>query len=285
MSLIAAAFFVAFTLALAVIVLRYRRRGPGDLAQSQVTCSPKAGGPLVLLALVWGLASLVCGTKAELGQRVAHYGGYIIKAQLNEGVWRFTYPDDQTVEARLYLPKGEKIQLIFSTDAPHSVLVPQLGVQRSLMPGRLETAWITPSEVGVYALACAGLCAHGVEGAVEIKDKAEFDALVEDRFGAVPPSPEEIGAELYVSLTCSTCHSTDGKPGVGPSFKGLFGQEAHPLEGGATVKADEDYIIESIKTPNAKLAKGFKPDQMPQIFGELKPEEYEALIAFIKSAR
>lgn len=283
--LISAAFAAAFLLAMAMIVARYRRRGPGDLAKSQVTCSPKAAAPFALIAMAWGVAALVCGTKAQIQQTAAHYGGFQIKAELNEGVWRFTYPDDQTVEERLYLPKGERIQLVFSTDAPHSVLSPELRVQRSLLPGRLETTWFTPEAIGEFPLACTGLCVQGVRGFIDVKNKADFDALVEDRFGSVPPSPEEIGAELYASLTCSTCHSTDGKPGVGPTFKGLFGKEAHLLADGTTVKVDEDYIIESIKSPNAKLSKGFKPDQMPLIFGDLKPEEYEALIAFIKSAR
>lgn len=81
------------------------------------------------------------------------------------------------------------------------------------------------------------------------------------------------------------CPSVDGSPRVGPTWKGLFGKE-RALADGSTVKADEAYLRESIVDPNAKIAKGFPSDVMPQDFGQkLSEADIEAIIAYIKTLR
>ena len=68
---------------------------------------------------------------------------------------------------------------------------------------------------------------------------------------------------------------------MGPSFQGTFGTE-QALADGSKVKVDENYIRESILQPLAKVRAGYKP-VMPTYQGQLKNEEIDALIAFIKS--
>jgi cytochrome c oxidase subunit II len=48
------------------------------------------------------------------------------------------------------------------------------------------------------------------------------------------------------------------------------------------VKADDDYLRESILTPQAKVVKGFAP-VMPTFKGQLSEEQILQLIAYIKS--
>ena len=89
------------------------------------------------------------------------------------------------------------------------------------------------------------------------------------------------GQLLFDSLGCSACHSIDGSLGHGPTLAGLFGSE-RLLEGSdKPVKADRDYLMESIKAPSAKTAKGFPPNYMPPY--ALKDLEYESLLLFIQS--
>ena len=44
---------------------------------------------------------------------------------------------------------------------------------------------------------------------------------------------------------------------------------------------DSDYIEESIIDPAARIAKGFAPNVMPTTYGELPPEEIDALVQYL----
>ncbi len=92
------------------------------------------------------------------------------------------------------------------------------------------------------------------------------------------------GDTLAKTYGCATCHSTDGSPGYGPTWSGLFERENRPLADGTTVKADEAYIRESIVNPNAKIAEKFAPNFMPQ-YTMLKPLEIDSLVLYIKSLK
>lgn len=91
------------------------------------------------------------------------------------------------------------------------------------------------------------------------------------------------GDTLYKAFNCIGCHSTDGSLGHGPTWSGLYDSE-RALVDGTKVKADDAYLIESIKTPNAKIAQGFGPNFMPP-YAQLKDVEYQSLVMFIKSLR
>ena len=90
------------------------------------------------------------------------------------------------------------------------------------------------------------------------------------------------GRELYASSGCSGCHSLDGSSGVGPTFKGLAGTQV-TLAGGQTLTADDAYLAESIRTPDAKLAEGYSAGAMPDL--GLGDEDVAALVAFIGTQR
>jgi glucose/arabinose dehydrogenase/mono/diheme cytochrome c family protein len=119
-----------------------------------------------------------------------------------------------------------------------------------------------------------------------------FDDLVVDltpRSAAaaapVPVSVEE-GQRISELMGCVACHSTDGSTlgKVGPTWKGLFGAEV-PLVGGKKVNADEAYLRESIREPNAKIVRGFEKSDtsMPSYEGVVSDAQVDALILYIKS--
>ena len=60
---------------------------------------------------------------------------------------------------------------------------------------------------------------------------------------------------------------------------------AEALDGGGEVKMDENYIKESILNPNAKARPNFPRGQMPSFEGQLKDNELNGLIAYIKSLK
>ena len=92
----------------------------------------------------------------------------------------------------------------------------------------------------------------------------------------------DVNAGKMLATQCLACHSVDGNPGVGPTWKGLYGSEVE-LEDGSTVVADDAYLMESIKDPNAKVVKGFPAGAMPPYGSILTDQNIADLIAYIKS--
>ncbi|MEZ6044974.1 MAG: cytochrome c [Planctomycetaceae bacterium] len=94
----------------------------------------------------------------------------------------------------------------------------------------------------------------------------------------------DVGKMLYEKRGCVQCHSMtesqDGKKG--PPFKGNFGKEV-AIKGGTKVVVDENYLLESIKDPAAKVRDGYD-NIMPNFNAQFREErEYIAVVEFIKS--
>jgi mono/diheme cytochrome c family protein len=72
---------------------------------------------------------------------------------------------------------------------------------------------------------------------------------------------------------CASCHTVRGKGGdVGPILDGI------------AVRANKDYIVESLMEPNAKIAKGFEnltESPMPPVGMVLKEQELADILAFL----
>ncbi|HEY9528349.1 MAG TPA: c-type cytochrome, partial [Anaerolineales bacterium] len=68
----------------------------------------------------------------------------------------------------------------------------------------------------------------------------------------------------------------------GPTWFGLFDHEVE-LTDGSVVVADEAYIHESIKAPQAKIVRGFENQLMPN-YG-FTDEQIDDIVAYIKTLR
>ena len=90
------------------------------------------------------------------------------------------------------------------------------------------------------------------------------------------------GATLAEGVGCLVCHSVDGTPGSGPTWKGIAGS-SRPLQSGETVIADDAYLHSAIVDPSAQILAGYD-DVMPDDYGtQLTSEEIDDLVEFIKS--
>jgi cytochrome c oxidase subunit 2 len=100
------------------------------------------------------------------------------------------------------------------------------------------------------------------------------------------PCPADIaavqGSRLYANKGCLACHTTSGAPGVGPSWKGIWGKTENTNVG--SVKVDENYIRESIVDPQAKIVAGFGP-VMPTFRGQVSDQEINEITAYIESLK
>lgn len=90
---------------------------------------------------------------------------------------------------------------------------------------------------------------------------------------------EEWGAYLYDAHGCAACHSIAGVRGVGGSLDRIVGQTRHFTDGSDGV-VDEDYLRESIITPQRKVVMGFS-GSMPRY--DFRDDEVRALVAYLSS--
>lgn len=208
--------------------------------------------------------------------------------------WRFEYPQGFTSNT-LYLPVDKQVVLkMESVDVLHSFWVPEFRVKHDLVPGRIEEYRITPTLIGDYKVRCAEICgtSHAyMESPIKVVSQAEYETWVNEQAtiaaaeaaaAAANPDPKR-GEKLYNESGCKACHSLDGSKGVGPTWKGLWGEEVE-LADGTRLEGDEAYIIESIREPGAKTVAGYPQNAMPS-FAYLNDGQIADLIEFIKTLK
>jgi len=180
------------------------------------------------------------------------------------------------------MPVGQPTRLLMtSEDVIHSFFVPAFRTKADVVPGRYTSLWFTPTKPGRYHLFCTEYC--GAEhsrmiGWVTVQEPEEHQRWL----ASVPvqTAPAVAGGELYARLACGNCHREE--PGLaGPPLHGLFGREVE-LADGRTVRADEQYLRESILRPGAKVVAGYQP-VMPSYQSQVTEENVLALIDYIKS--
>ena len=196
----------------------------------------------------------------------------------------------------LHLPVNRPVKVVMrSHDVLHDFFVPQFRARMNIVPGQLSSFWFTPTHTGRYEAMCAQLCGVGhpvMRAYVVIEDDAAFSAWLakQPTFAALhrPPAVAQgagantlpaVGGALAQTRGCTACHTIDGGPGVGPTWKGLFGK-TEALADGSSVKVDAAYLRESIREPQARAVKGF-PNVMPKV--ALSEDEISALVAYIAS--
>ena len=98
--------------------------------------------------------------------------------------------------------------------------------------------------------------------------------------GGVDLSKLSPGEKVFATKGCNGCHTVDGTPKLGPTFKGVYGRTEQTDKGPITV--DDAYIAESVATPTAKVVTGFPP-VMPPI--PLTDQELKDLIDYLKTLK
>jgi cytochrome c oxidase subunit 2 len=199
--------------------------------------------------------------------------------------WAFTYPNGY-VDENLHVPARRPVRLVLSSqDVIHSVFIPAFRVKKDCVPGRYNKMWFEATREGEYPLYCAEYCGtkhSDMRARVFVEDPSTFRAWLDkaaDWVSTMPPV--DAGKKLWSARGCSQCHSIDGAPGIGPTFKNLYGK-SHPLRDGSTVTVEENYVRQSILEPGSQIVAGFE-NVMPSYQGRLKDAEVTVIIEFLKS--
>ncbi len=213
----------------------------------------------------------------------------VVKVTAGQWYWRFEYPEYGVASNELYLPVQTQIDLqMTSADVIHDFWVPEFRVKQDLVPGRTIDLRITPTLIGQFTVRCAVLCGlrHSyMESPVVVVSKSNFQLWIAQQQKAASGDPAMHGLQLAQQYACTSCHSTDGSKGIGPTWLHLYGSSVK-LDDGTSVIADDTYITDAIKDPNKQIVAGFQPNIMPLSFGQsLSPDDIDALIAYIKTLK
>lgn len=281
------AFFLALIVALTVLfVVRYRKRP----SRTEPEPSPSHN---LRLELVWSaiplalvIAVFAVSTRAYFRMTDPDPGRSPLRIQVTARKWSwwFEHPGGKGA-ADLHLVAGRPAELVMvSTDVIHSLYLPEFRLKQDVVPGRFTRMILEPVLPGTFTITCAEFCgtdhSRMTAKAVVHPDQAAFDAWA--REGVRPASSlVDVGRALYAAKGCIACHSLDGTPRVGPTFKNLWGKE-EKLADGTSVHVDEEYVRESVLKPGAKIVAGF-PNVMPPV--PLDEREIQGLAAWLQTLK
>ncbi|WP_373047310.1 cytochrome c oxidase subunit II [Vulgatibacter sp.] len=297
---------------------RYRRRDEAALTP-RVTAPTVIEVGVVLGLLSLFLLFWVVGFQQYMRLRVAPADTIDVYVTARKWMWSFAYPDGKRSNAVLVVPAGKPMRLIMtSRDVIHSFYVPAFRLKQDVLPGRTTTLWFQTTAPGVYRVFCAEYCgtSHSrmwadvvaladegweewlageeppnlvaglLRGEAGDRGKSSLVAVREAPRGVAETgevqSLAEQGLEVAARRGCLSCHSLDGQPHLGPSFRGLYGRYEQLRDG--SVFVDEAYLTRSMMEPMAEVVAGYQPI-MPTYQGQLQPAEVGALLELIKSLR
>lgn len=296
-------FFALIMGAMFWFMYKYRRRGDDDKTSS-ITHNGKieflwSAIPAVLLVVIfiWGELDFV-------KQSIPPNDAIDIRVTGRQWSWTVEYPDypgvsftssTQEPVVTMMVPKGRPVRLTMtSADVLHDFYIPVMRVKRDVVPGRYTTMWFEATQVGEFNMYCAEYCGdqHSMmTGVVKVLEPDLFESALLEA-GKLErdqgETDEAYGERIYARRGCNACHSIDGVPKVGPTWKGLWGSTQSYTDG-TSVSIDgadgENHLKESILQPAAKIRAGFAGAQMPSFLGQLDDDQIKALTAYIKTLK
>jgi len=282
-TVIGAAFLICFLafLLLFYFAIRFRER-PGHKAKGRLPHWLEVGlaGFTLSAFLVWWLI----GFSQYREMREPPPGSLRVYVVAKQWMWQFVYPNGAAAETDLRVPVGQPVELTMtSRDVIHSFYVPAFRVKQDVLPGRMTTMWFTATQAGSFDIDCAEYCGAGhsrMLGHVIAMAPGDYAAWIS---GHQATDLATTGEKLATDYGCLRCHTVDGTPHLGPTWKGLYGSRV-PLSNGTTVLADDAYLTESMMDPTAKLHAGY-PALMPTFLGRLSGPEAAAIVEYIRSLR
>ncbi|MBO6513753.1 MAG: c-type cytochrome [Phycisphaerales bacterium] len=202
-----------------------------------------------------------------------------------------------------YVPEDTAVKLrMHSQDVIHSFWIPEFRTKMDVMPNRytgygFQTPKLKSTDMVLDQttmldipgrdmwIFCAEYCGdeHSrMAATLRIVPQEIYEAKIKE--WGTPKDPIELGKTIHKTM-CAICHSVDGSPGTGPTWKSGngygFGYDA-ALADGTTAPRDANYLRESILDPNAKVVAGYVP-AMPSFQGQLSDVEIDGLIAYMQS--
>ncbi len=279
---ISAFFFVIIIGVMCYFVVKYRRREgvKPEPSSSHNTTIEILWSVLPSIILVWIFYE---GASGYYEMRMIPDSAEEIHAEAFQFGWEFTYPDgDKSTELHVIKDRPTKL-ILQSRDVLHSFYVAAFRQKMDIVPNRYTYAYLLPTVIGEFRLACAEYCGdnHSRMRTICVVHPDDADRKVKTQWIKAEHSPWINGQHLF-KIHCAGCHNINGVAGTGPALNLIWDKDENLIDG-STVKVDENYIKESILQPNAKVVSGYGPVSKMQNFeGKLSNGDIDDLIAFIK---
>lgn len=230
-------------------------------------------GVIVLSVRLFGIDLPTCLTDVRpfKDAKVTEQGPKRYEIHYVARMWKFE-PADIT------MPPGSTADVyVASADVTHGLQILGTNVNLEVVPGAVNFARVKFDTPGDYLVVCneyCGLQHHNMAARIHVSEKSVAPAIL-------PAASTSSGSDLVAKYACTACHSLDGSPMTGPTFKGLYGSKRF-LADGTTVTADEAYLTESIDNPNAKVVKGFDPVMPPM---PIPPNDVRQIVEYLETLK
>lgn len=280
--LVSVAFTVPIIAAIFIFFVKYREK--------ERFATPDEIHGSIMLETVWSIIPFVISMTIFLGGAIVYYNQYRPPAESMEiyvvgkqWMWKAQHGTGQREINELHVPVGRNIKLTMTTeDVLHDFFIPAFRTKADVVPGRYTTVWFNATKPGKYHIYCAEYCGlnhSGMGGWIYVMEQSDFDNWLAG--GGSNQTPVEAGRELFTNkLGCASCHA-GGAAQRGAKLEGLYGTDVK-LTTGQVVKADDDYIRNSILNPSGQIVEGYQPI-MPTFKGQVTEEQLVSLVAYIKS--
>jgi cytochrome c oxidase subunit II len=204
--------------------------------------------------------------------------------------WEYRYPGSDVITANeLHVPVSEAghqaptFITLLSADADHSFWIPRLAGKTDLIPNRINSTWIEPTEPGLYLGQCAQYC--GTQHAKMLLRVYVETRVAFDRWIAGQRRPSEIdetvatGRRIFQRTSCVNCHTIAGSVAngrFGPDLTHVMSRDT--IASGIAPNTREN-LRRWIRNPD-----DLKPgSRMPAM--NLNDEELDAVTAYLASLR
>jgi cytochrome c oxidase subunit 2 len=153
--------------------------------------------------------------------------------------WEYRYPDLNVVTANeLHVPVSDAAHetptfiTLLSADTDHSFWIPRLAGKTDLIPNRINSTWIEPTETGLYLGQCAQYC--GTQHAkmllrVYVDSRAAFDRWIAGQRRPVQvDAAVSTGRHIFETTSCINCHTIAGTSAngrVGPDLTHVMSRD------------------------------------------------------------
>ncbi len=263
------------------LLIRYRRGSPAPRGPFPFSEWKFETGWITVTFLVF-LVFFAWGTQIYLFQERPPHGAYEINVTGRQWMWDIRHPNGRREFDQLHVPAHTKIRLLLSSeDVIHSLFIPAFRVKQDVVPGRIVSTWFEATRLGTYHLFCTQYCGtehSGMIGEVIVMKPEDYARWLAEGNGTANLPVR--GRALFVRYGCSGCHSPSS-PIHAPRLEGVYGS-LQPVENRQFVRADDQYIRDSILIPDQHIVAGYQ-NIMPSFKGVIPESDLLELIAYVKS--
>jgi cytochrome c oxidase subunit II len=272
----------------AMVYFVWKYKAPG---RKQNVIAEPSSDHSTTLELAWSIAPLfvvialfVWGFQGFVNLRTPPKGAMEVQVTGQKWKWLFEYPHG--AEDVLHVPVDRPVRVVIhSVDVLHSLYIPNFRVKMDAVPGRYTDLWFQATKAGDYPIFCAEYCGTSHSDMITrviVHEPGGYEKWLDEMKRKAEDMPlPDLGKMVYDKQGCAVCHSTDGTPRIGPTWKGLFGKTESFVDG-SSATADENYLRQSITDPTAKVVQGFPPS-MP--LTKLSDRQITGVIEYIKTLK